>query len=352
MRLSFLLFLTLLTTSVSLLAQADYDNPRHCNTTTDSISDECMVVLNSWEEIDKDLHEIFYTSRNVVDNTAIYDLILADYSNAIQHHPTLARLYYYRANVYYQKGDFTHAIADYNKAIHLNPNFFEAFNNRGAVYDEQHLYDRAIVDYNTAIRLKQDELKVYDNRGTAYDHKYNFKRAIADYDAGLALGLIIMTHTPGNRLIAQRQLQVYNHALEFADEPVTLAPASLMSVADRCQNRAVVRRFTAALSDCNRLIKYDSKYDFGYFSRGFVYLKMKNYNLAIADFNTAISINPKTGYYYFCRGYAEYLKGNQTAADADYAAATAADTAFNFTAEAEKRPLIHFNAEYWLLQLQ
>lgn len=352
MRRSYLLFLALLATNTTLLAQADYEDPRHCNTTTVSISDACMVVLNSWEEIDKDLHEIFYTSGNVVDNTAIYDLILADYTNAIQQHPTLARLYYYRANVYYQKGDFTYAIADYNKAIHLNPNFFEAFNNRGAVYDEQHLYDRAIVDYNTAIRLKHDDLIAYDNRGTAYDHEGNFHHAVADYDAGLKLRHVKMTHTPGNRLIAERQLQFYNQALATADDPVTFEAAGLMTVGLRCQDRAILRRFTAALSDCNQLIKYDGKYDFGYFSRGFVYLKMKKPDLAIADFNTAISINPKIGYYYFCRGLAERLNGNKSAADADFTAADSADAAFNASAEASNRPPTHLNREYWILQLQ
>jgi tetratricopeptide (TPR) repeat protein len=58
-------------------------------------------------------------------------------------------------------------------------------------------------------------------------------------------------------------------------------------------------------------------------SRGFVYLKLGDYDRAIADYDAALKNNPKIAYSLYGRGVAKLKKGDNDSGNSDIAAAKA-----------------------------
>ena len=62
-------------------------------------------------------------------------------------------------------------------------------------------------------------------------------------------------------------------------------------------------KFSAAILDFDKAIELDPNYLDAYVSRGFAYLKLKDFTLCLIDFNKAIEIAPDQGYLYDYRGF-------------------------------------------------
>jgi len=60
-------------------------------------------------------------------------------------------------------------------------------------------------------------------------------------------------------------------------------------------------------------------------SRGFVYLKLGQFDNAIADYNAVLKLKPKLAISLYNRGLAKQKKGDSAGGDADIAAAKAID---------------------------
>ena len=67
----------------------------------------------------------------LTDNT--YQMVINDYSKALQLDPNFTFAWYNRADTKVLTGDYKGAVSDYNKTIELNPNLEEAYFNRGLV---------------------------------------------------------------------------------------------------------------------------------------------------------------------------------------------------------------------------
>src|SRR6516165_10838638 len=188
----------------------------------------------------------------------------------------LAEAFNNRGVGYRLKGDYDRAVADYNQAIKLNAKFASAYNNRGVAYDKKGEYDRAILDYDQAIKLRPSA-EGYFNRGNTQLGKGHYDRAIDDYNQAIKL------------------------KADFA-----------AAFDNRCWARAVVGILKQALADCNEALD----------SRGFVFLKMTNFDAAVSDYDAALRINPKLAFALYGRGLAR-LKNEDPSGEADIAAAKA-----------------------------
>ena len=129
-----------------------------------------------------------YTSRGMVySNKGDLDWAIADHTQAIRLHPHYAAAYSNRGLAYYEKGDFDRAITDFTEALNLNPINAVIYSNRANAYIRNGDMDKAIADCNTALMIKPDLLDALNNRGNAYAEKGDRENAIADYSAILRI---------------------------------------------------------------------------------------------------------------------------------------------------------------------
>jgi tetratricopeptide (TPR) repeat protein len=89
----------------------------------------------------------------------------------------------------------------------------------------------------------------------------------------------------------------------------------------RCWTRAIVGELHAALDDCNKALTLSPQLVDALDSRGFVYLKLGEYDRAIAEYDEVLKIAPTYAGSLFGRGLAKLKKG--LSGDSDIAAAKA-----------------------------
>jgi tetratricopeptide (TPR) repeat protein len=166
-----------------------------------------------------------------------------------------------------------------------------AYNNRGTGYKRSNDLDSALTDYNQAIVLDPAYAAAFYNRGSLYDGKDDHARAIADYDAAIR-------SDP-------------NYADAYNGRCVARAEAGI----DLAQ----------ALADCNTALKLRPGDAYILDSRGFVSLRLGQFDDAIADYNAALKINPKISSSLYGRGIAKQKKGDSSGGTVDMATANMLD---------------------------
>jgi tetratricopeptide (TPR) repeat protein len=192
-----------------------------------------------------------------------------------------------RGAAYRSKGELNLAIADYNQAIKIEPKFAQAYHNRGVAHDHKGDHDRAIQDFDQAIKLKPSALAHF-NRGNAYLGKGQYDQAIDDYN-----------------------------------QAIRIKPDFAAAYDNRCWARAVTGALKLALADCNQAIRLAPPGNAATFeSRGFIFMKMTNFDAAVSDYEAALRRNPSLAGALYGRGVAKLLNADGTG-EADIAAAKA-----------------------------
>ena len=77
-----------------------------------------------------------------------------------------------------------------------------------------------------------------------------------------------------------------------------------------------------ALADCSQALRLTPRNAATLDSRGFIYLKMSQFDAAVSDYDAALRFNPKRAFPLYGRGLAR-LKNGDTAGESDMAAAKA-----------------------------
>jgi tetratricopeptide (TPR) repeat protein len=197
----------------------------------------------------------------------------------------LALIYSNRANQRERMGDYEKAIADHNEAIRTDPTYAAGFMHRGNAYARHNDFDRAIADHSESIRLAPKDADTFYNRGYTYSHKGDHERAIADYTAGIELD------AGKSRLWGQR-----------------------------CWSRFVVgQQLQEALDDCNKASVLSPNIPQILAYRGFVFLKLGQFDKALVDFDAAFALTkiPDHADWLYGRGVAKLKKGDTTGGNAD-----------------------------------
>jgi tetratricopeptide (TPR) repeat protein len=168
---------------------------------------------------------------------------------------------------------------------------FATFIRRGQGYRDKDDNAHAIQDFDQAIRLKPDEWIVYNNRGYSYEITGDYDRAVQDYD-----------------------------------QAIRLKPDDAGAFQMRCRTRADMNeKLEAALSDCNEALRLIPNDKLAFYSRGFVYFRMGDYDDAIADLDKRLKRDPKAADSLYVRGLAKRRRHDIAGGDMDIAAAKAID---------------------------
>jgi tetratricopeptide (TPR) repeat protein len=100
----------------------------------------------------------------------------------------------------------------------------------------------------------------------------------------------------GKALEAENDWQA---ASENYDETIRLVSTAAPAWSSRCWVRAMLGQLHEALADCNESVRLQPKVAGNLGTRGFVYLKLAQYDDAITDYNAALAIhlngNPRVG---------------------------------------------------------
>jgi len=157
----------------------------------------------------------------------------------------LATIYFWRAVGWNKKGNYNQVIADASEAIRLHPSV-ALYNLRGSAYYDKGEDDIAIADFNDALRIGPPSGIIFHNRGNAWRSKGEYAKAIADYDQSIKLGPP-SAFSWQNRGISKRALGDLEGALADINEAIRLDP----TLPQPLTSRAVIWR---ARGDLDRAI--------------------------------------------------------------------------------------------------
>lgn len=141
---------------------------------------------------------------------------LADYNQALQLNPQLAKIYNNRANCYASMGQPMEALFDYETALDLNPANIHARMNQGITFCELEMYDQAIENFDLALQFDQMRCggatatgtsiagHIYAQRGRTSHLAGDWNYAITDYHRALAA----LSPTDGLLLGVSHRLQL------------------------------------------------------------------------------------------------------------------------------------------------
>ena len=149
------------------------------------------------------------------------------------------------------------------------------------------IFDRAIDGYSKVILLNPLGPLTYRDRGNAYLEKGSFAEAVADYDYA-----------------------------------IKLSPNDAIAYSNRCWARVLANDdLQQALSDCNKALLILPENKRALDNRGYVYLRLNQFDDAIANFDAVLAIDPRFANSLYGRGLAKLNKNDQEGAEADFAAA-------------------------------
>lgn len=312
-----------------------------------------------------------------------------DYAAAIDATPQEVELYKSRAQVYYEQKKYDMADKDYRKIISLEEGNELGYMGIGRNANAQKRYEDAIKQFDYVIKLSLSYIKGYSFRaesyiglkrysealddvitalsigynskafyamqqladsvpeltiaklklqkakdpnnvnwlyyiGVAYDIAENYRQAIASYKGYLS-------KEPDARVAyyvagCYRDLGLYDEALKYCNQAIEADSTDTEYIYTKATLEAQIGRLREAIDDMDAYISKDPAQYVGYYSRGWMKIKMKDYDGAIEDYTMSITLNPNYAGSYMWRGLAYKEKGEPEKAESDFLEAIRLDS--------------------------
>ncbi len=242
--------------------------------------------------------------------------------------PADAAGYSQRGNAFAARRDFEHALRDLTRACELEPENAEYFYQRGVVYRETGQIELAMTDFDRAIELDPNDVRALTARAALRLGGGDKAGAIADFDAVDRLApkeadirLFLADNYERIDLLA-RSVAQYDLWIEFHRQDARLSQA----LNGRCWAKASQDEDLAqAQGDCTAALKLAPKGSPLYARilehRGFVRLRLGEYEKSIADFDDSLKLSPEDSWSLYGRGIAKIRRRKAAEGEADLAAA-------------------------------
>lgn len=248
--------------------------------------------------------------------------------------PDSPEVYLKRANVLRQLNAGTEAAEQCAVAIRLNPNSAEGYACRSESYVRLGLLPQALADLNEAVRLQptlpkvSNLLSVVRDMLSVNDTVAKFAGAQNAKATEIARAPIEPIHQAPPPILAPppapQPVIPATAATPLVSRAPIAAPAATnvmntVPAPDPAASRRLVREsrrsietgsFQAALSTINHAIELDRTSALAYNTRGYVYLRLRQFDLAIRDFSKAIDLNSTYANAYMNRGAARRFTGD------------------------------------------
>ena len=173
-------------------------------------------------------------------------------------------------------------------------------------------------DFNKGIVMMPEMGEGYLNRGAAFIGQKRFSEALEDLNKGLALGVSRPEIGYYDRAIANEALGNVKAAYDDYNQALKMKADFGPAFDNRCWARAVVGILKPALADCNEAFRLMPGNLGTLSSRGFIFLKMTQFDAAVSDYDAALKLEPKLPFALYGRGLAR-LKNEDAAGESDIA---------------------------------
>jgi tetratricopeptide (TPR) repeat protein len=290
--------------------------------------------------VSNDRHELFFTYNggpvfNLARTPAAKPAAepaagaVVDPAAAAPNEPTNAAGYSQRGNAFAARHDFEHALRDLTRACELAPDYAEYFYQRGLVYRENRQPAPAMADFDRAIELKSDDVRILDARAGLRLDGGDKAGAIADFDAVDRLApkeaniRLSLADAYQRTDLLEQAIAQYDLWIQFHREDARLSQA----LDGRCWAKALQDEdLSKAQSDCSAALKLAPKGSPIFANilehRGFVRLRLGDYEKSIADFDDSLKLVPEDSWSLYGRGVAKIRRRQAAAGQADLAAAS------------------------------
>jgi tetratricopeptide (TPR) repeat protein/transglutaminase-like putative cysteine protease len=239
--------------------------------------------------------------------------------------PTGAAGYIARGAAFLNRKDFDHAIEDFSAAIKLAPNQAKAYYDRGVAQFEAGRTEAASADFDKALALDPTDRRVLMARGEVRLGRGDDAGAERDFDQALKASPNDVDMLEQRAKAYERNAR-YEQAVRALDRLITLVADKnklLGLLNDRCWAKGEWgHELEGGLADCDAALALSPGLPAILDSRGFVHLRLKQYDAAIADYGAALAQRPNLASSLYGRSLANAAKGNAAAATADASAAS------------------------------
>jgi len=242
--------------------------------------------------------------------------------------PVNAAGYSQRGNAFAGRRDFEHALRDLTRACELAPDNAEYFYQRALVYRESGQPAPAMLDFDRAIDLKSDDVRFLAGRGALRLDGGDKAGAIADFDAVERVApkeaniRLSLANDYGRADLLDRAIAQYDLWIQSHHEDARMDEA----LAGRCRAKGLQGAdLSKAQSDCSAALKLAPKGSQFYAHilehRGFVRLRLGDYDKSIADYDDSLKFAPQDSWSLYGRGIAKIRRQKTAEGQADLEAA-------------------------------
>jgi tetratricopeptide (TPR) repeat protein len=220
-----------------------------------------------------------------------YKTAIAEYSKALQQHPTDAKLLWHRAKAEYDDDDLGAALQDLDEVIRRDSANVEAYDTRAMTYYSAHWYEPALSDANQAVSLAPKKSDLYSNRAYVLVEQIQYAKAIADLSDAIKYSYEEDGDLYSRRGLAYLSMRDYDHAIADLTEAIKVNGDHPETLRSRASAYLGKKQDDLAIADLTRALKINPKDIEAYQARSTAYEDLKQYDLAIADLNRAIEVS-------------------------------------------------------------
>lgn len=165
---------------------------------------------------------------------------------------------------------YEQAISELNEIIKFQPKNYEAYIYRAVAKFKNARFKEAVEDFNNSLRIKPNNPDVYYYIGNMYGDLVDYKESI----------------------IEQKRIKMLNENFSkmIYNSKQTKLPKNDKD--NRDLSKIYRNEYLLALSNYNKAIALDPKFEEAYFNRGTVHWALNNYTEALSDFDKVLSLNP------------------------------------------------------------
>jgi len=238
-----------------------------------------------------------------------FTILILMYTAALSYAQSSPNEIYSKGVEYFYRGEFHDAIKYFDDYIRSNPNEYSSFNYRGLCYQALKDYSKALEDFTTVVNLGRTNSEGFINRGNTFYLKDDYNSALNDYTEAIKYnpndveGYIARSRS----YIALNKL---TKALTDLNAASSVDPKNARVYVNLAYAHILNNDTSKAFDDVKTALFYDSNMVFTNYSRDLLYVKAETYKSVLDIMNYNIRQNPGSYLAYFSRGFVYYLMNN------------------------------------------
>lgn len=234
-------------------------------------------------------------------NDGDYKSAIVYYSGLIEIDSLNKKTLLYRGIAQFEIGKYDEALSDLNRAIKIDSSDYELYYNRGVIYSHAKDNKLAIMDLTKSITLKPDSPWGYYTRGLIQFNETNYKQALSDFSSAIKLNSNNLDfHTEYVKALFQLNRDTIQ-AIEEYTKVINLFPYDYEPYYSRGYVYTIIGQYEKAIKDFDEAKKITEYYDI-YAQKGMCHYYLKNFDLALKNFNQSLKLKPSYAALYYYKG--------------------------------------------------